>query len=227
MLCSFSLFAQHFHHKQKSMKHFSCQQRFHCSLWFYSHLIALLNTHTPTHFLLSSSALCDFGLSEKYTLYSSDSPKNRNSLIKVKERSQLPSQKRSHIYEALAQLAPTSPACQIFPFGSCVYHTHRWAWWVILLFDGIITADTPSFHSRSHICKEKKIRKFSKHQWKPKVAEVTRRKLDMSNEWLPGKITKGLRTGAGNKRQISLLRSRSCLHVCPVHRPYQHCHTRG
>lgn len=45
----------------------------------------------------------------------------------------------------------TSPACQIFPFGSCVHHTRRWVWWVILLFDGIITANTPSFHSRSHI----------------------------------------------------------------------------
>lgn len=32
---------------------------------------------------------------------------------------------------------------------------------VILLFDGIITANTPPFHSRSHICKEKKTGKFT------------------------------------------------------------------
>lgn len=61
-----SLFAQHFHHKQKLLKNFSYQERLHCSLWFYLytlyilsipilyiHLIALLNTCIPTPFLPS------------------------------------------------------------------------------------------------------------------------------------------------------------------------------
>lgn len=62
---------------------------------------------------------------------------------------------------------------------------------MILLLDGVITANTPSFHSGSHICKEKTIGKFRRHQWEPEVAEVTRLRLDMSNERLPGKIMEG------------------------------------
>lgn len=41
-----------FYHKQKLLKHLSCQERFHCSLWFYFHLIALLNTCIPIPVLL-------------------------------------------------------------------------------------------------------------------------------------------------------------------------------
>lgn len=211
---------------------------------FYIFSLFLFYIFISSLFSTPASPSLSFRLSLALCQYLSDSPKNRNSLIKVleqqaedpfchylfiwsqdqitataQERSQLPSQRCSHIHKALACLAPTSPACQIFPFGSCVHHTRRWVWWVILLFDGIITANTPSFHSRSHICKVKKMAKFRRHQWKPKVAEVTRLKLDMSNEWLPGKTMQVLRTGAGNKRQISLLCSRSCLHVCLIHCP--------